>query len=153
MAKSTKPGRAIFDRPSSALLFLFCIFLAGMGVGAILGKLRPPVPIEAGEIKVEVFPTTDPSTFAVGDRAEIVFTGLEGKGVKSTRVYTVDEKGNIFVPFLGPLEVKGHTPLQTEQAIAHAYQVQKVSSNMPVKVTLIPRNGKSANATQPATRP
>jgi protein involved in polysaccharide export with SLBB domain len=143
MSNSAKPRRPIIERTSTALLFLLVIFGIGVGIGALLGKLRPPIPLAPTQLVVKPPPSTDPALFVVGDTIEIMFSDIAGPGVKTTKNFTVDDKGTIFIPLLGPLEVRGHTAGQTEQAISQAYQDRNIVNNMIVKVRRV----------QPTTKP
>jgi protein involved in polysaccharide export with SLBB domain len=146
MATPPKPRRPIIERTSTALLFLLVIFGIGVGIGALLGKFRPPIQLPPTHIDLTVTPSTDPTLFNVGDHIEIVFTDLAGPGVKTTRTYTVDEKGLIPIPLIGSLEIRGHTARQAELAIAQRYKDSNIASNMPVQVRRV-------SATSPTKSP
>jgi protein involved in polysaccharide export with SLBB domain len=121
------------------MLFLVVIFGLGVGIGALLGKLRPPIPLPEEKVVVKPPPSTDPTLFATGDTIKISFSDLGGPGVNTSKTFTVDEKGMIFIPLLGPLDVRGHTAGQTEEAIAQAYKERNIVKNMIVKVERVGR--------------
>ena len=134
MSNPAKPRRPIIERTSTALIFLVVIFGVGVGIGALLGKFRPPVQLPPAKIVIKPPPSTDPAIFAVGDTLEISLSDLAGPGTNTTNKYKVDEKGEIFIPLLGQLGVRGHTAGQTEEAIAQAYQEKGIVKDMIVKV-------------------
>ncbi len=145
MSNPAKPRRPIIERTSTALIFLVVIFGVGVGIGALLGKFRPPVQLPPAKLVIKPPPSTDPSLFAVGDTIEITFSDIAGPGVKTTKEFKVDEKGEIFIPLLGALGVRGHTAGQTEEAISQAYQDRNIVNNMIVKVRRIGPSTKPAN--------
>lgn len=134
MANSPAKGRSIIERPSTAILFLLVIFLIGMGVGAILGKLRPPPPPQPTN-NILIHPSTDPTVFKDGDRIQIYYSDLSNPGSEVTKVYTVDDKGTIPIPRLGALMARGHTAAQLEEAISKKYREQGLYTQMRIEIT------------------
>lgn len=134
MSNPAKLRRPIIERTSTALIFLVVIFGVGVGIGALVGKFRPPVPLPPTKVVIKPPPSTDPAVFAVGDTMEVTFSDIAGPGSNTNKKFTVDEKGEIFIPLLGPLGVRGHTAGQTEEAISQAYQDRNIVNNMIVKV-------------------
>lgn len=134
MSQAPKYRRPFIERTSTALLFLLVIFAVGVGIGAILAKVRPPIQLPPAKIEVVATPSTDPALLKTGDELEIFMSEIAGPGSKTTKRYKVDDKGEIFIPLLGPLGVSGHTARQTEEAIAQGYKDRHVSSNVQVEV-------------------
>ena len=137
MPNAPSTRRPIIERTSTAILFLFVIFGIGLGVGALLGKFRPPKPSQLGQgvTTRSTTASTDRSVFAVGDRIQIVMSDLSSPDSKMTKTYTVDAKGVIPIPLLGSLLARGHTAAQLEDAIAQAYRDKNLVANMQVTVS------------------
>ena len=147
MSNPQRPRRPFIERTSTALLFLVVIFSIGIGVGVLLGKLRPPIQV-AATTQVILKPSTDPIRFAVGDKVEIVLTDIAGPGVKSSKVCTIDEKGTVALPLIGSLEIRDRSAAQIQQEIAHVYHDRNIISNMQVEIKRV-----SSTTTAPAAKP
>lgn len=134
MSQAPRNRPPFIERTSTALIFLVVVFGVGVGIGALLAKFRPPVQLPPASVVIKPPPSTDPALFAVGDTVEIAFSDIAGPGTNTVKKFTVDEKGEIFIPLIGPLGVRGHTAGQTEEAIAYAYQDKGIVKDMIVKV-------------------
>jgi hypothetical protein len=147
MSNPSPPRRPFIERTSTALLFLVVIFSIGIGVGVLLGKLRPPIQV-AATTQVILKPSTDPTRFGVGDKIEIVLTDIAGPGVKSSKVCTIDEKGTVALPLIGAIEVRDRSAVQIQQVIARAYRDANIVSNMQVEIKRV-----SSPTTAPVAKP
>jgi protein involved in polysaccharide export with SLBB domain len=139
MANPPPPRRAIIERPSSAILFIFIVFGMGLLIGAIIAKVRPPIPATTEPITATqpAAATTGPAAagIAPGDRLQVEISDLTKPGSQASQIVTVNDRGQIFLPLIGSVTVRGLTPAQLEQATAQAYSDRNLLGAAKVKVT------------------
>jgi len=138
-------NRSFIERPATAILFLLSVFVGGLVIGAIVAKLRPPVRATTGPTAVYVVGTTGPAGIAVGERLEVVMADTVTGGTGKRQEVVVDENGNIALPLMAKVNVRGMTPEQAARVIEQGYRDRQVrSETMQIRVR---RKGGAATAT------